>query len=45
MDGACSKHGRYKECIKILVGNLNAREHLEDLGANGGIILECILRK
>jgi hypothetical protein len=29
----------------ILVGNLNGRNHLEDLGVDGKILLTCIFKK
>jgi len=38
MSGTCSTHVRNKECIKILVGNLDGRDHWEDLGVDGKVI-------
>jgi hypothetical protein len=29
----------------VLVGSLNIRNHLEDLGVDGRILLKCILKK
>jgi hypothetical protein len=45
-DGSCSKHGTDEKCIqdfgrKILKG----RDHSEDLGADGKIILEWFFGK
>jgi len=40
MDEACSKHGRGKRCIRIVVGIPKKKNHLEDLGVVGNIILE-----
>jgi hypothetical protein len=39
---ACSTYGRNKKCADyiVLVGNLNGRDHLEDLGVTGRIILK-----
>jgi len=44
MAETCSTQGK-ERCIKILVGNLKRREHSEDLGVVGRVILEGILRK
>jgi hypothetical protein len=38
-------HGRDDKCIHILVGKPKGRDHMEDLGIDGKIILECILGK
>jgi hypothetical protein len=37
--------GEMKNEYKILVENLNARDHLEDIGVDGRIILKWILEK
>jgi hypothetical protein len=37
--------GETRNPYNILVGNLKGREHSEDLGIDGRIILEWILRK
>jgi hypothetical protein len=44
MSGARNKHGRDQKCI-LLFGNLKRRDHSEDLGVEGRIILQCILEK
>jgi hypothetical protein len=37
-------HGRNGKCIQNLVGNLKGRDHSEDLGVDGRImVLQCIL--
>jgi hypothetical protein len=43
MGRAHSKHGRDKMHKIFLLGNLKGRDHLEDLGIDGKIILEGIL--
>jgi len=37
--------GRHQKIYWVLKANLNERNHLEDAGANGRIILKCILKK
>jgi hypothetical protein len=37
--------GEMKNAYNILVGNLKGRDHSEDLGTDGKIILEWILGK
>jgi hypothetical protein len=37
--------GKMINAYKILIGNLNRRDRSEYLGADGKIILECILGK
>jgi len=44
MGGACSTYRVEKRCM-VLVGNLRERDHLEDPGVNGRIILRWIFRK
>jgi len=44
MGETCSTHGREKHTI-FLLENLKGRDHLEDAGADGKIILERILGK
>jgi hypothetical protein len=43
IDGSCIRVLRI--LYTILVGKLKGREHLEDLGVDGNIILEFILEK
>jgi hypothetical protein len=40
MDGAYSAHGEMKNAYKILVGSLKGRDHSEDEGVDGRIILK-----
>jgi hypothetical protein len=41
MGGACSTNGRDEKCVqKFWSENLKGRDHLEDLGVDGRIILE-----
>lgn len=41
MDKACSTHGRDKKCIHSLSEkNIQRRNHFEDIGADGRIILK-----
>jgi hypothetical protein len=42
MDGIFSTHGRYKNAYSTLVGKPEGRDHLEELYADGKIILEWI---
>jgi hypothetical protein len=37
--------GEMRNTYKILVGNLNGRDHFEDVGVGRRIKLKCILRK
>jgi hypothetical protein len=37
--------GEMRNAYKILVGNLNEKDHSENLGVDGKIVLEWILRK
>jgi hypothetical protein len=43
MGGSCRRHGRDEKLYKIWSGNLKGRDHSEDRGADGKIILEWIL--
>jgi hypothetical protein len=46
MGSACSTHGRASKYIRRFAAeNLEIREHLEDLGVDGRIILKCILKE
>jgi len=45
MDGACSTHGRDAKCIQYLGRKTWREENLEDLGIDGNVILDWILRK
>jgi len=37
--------GERRGLYRVLMGNLREREHFEDLGIDGGIILRWIFRK
>jgi len=44
--GACSKYGRQERCIQGFGGeNVRERKQLGDLGVDGRIIIEWILKK
>jgi hypothetical protein len=45
MGSACSMHGRNEMHVKFWSENLKERDHLEDIGTDGKMILECILGK
>jgi len=45
MEAACSTHGRDDKCIHNLVGKPEGKNHSEDQGVNGRIILKRILEK
>jgi len=46
MGGACSTYGGEERCIEgFWWGNLRERDHLEDPGVDGRIILRMIFRK
>lgn len=40
MDRTCYMHGREQQCTWDLVGKHDAKDHLEDLGIDGRIILQ-----
>jgi hypothetical protein len=43
MGGVCTKYGKDEKCIQNFgEKNLKVRDHLEDLGIDGRIILEWI---
>jgi hypothetical protein len=43
--GACSAHGGDEKCVHFLVRKPEGKNHSEDLGVGGTIILKWILRK
>ena len=45
MGEACSTYGEVELYVGCWCGNLRARDHLEDLGVDGKIILRWIFRK
>ena len=45
MGGARSSMEERKGLYRVLVGNMRERDHLEDLGVDGSIILKWILKK
>jgi hypothetical protein len=46
MSGTCRTHGRGEIFYTIFwLENLKVRDHSEDLGVDGKVILECILGK
>jgi len=45
MDEACSTYGGEEMCIQFWWGNLRKRDHLEDPGVDGRIMVRGILRK
>jgi hypothetical protein len=44
MGGACSTYGEEKSAYRVLVGNLKEKDHFEDLGVDGRVILNCIFK-
>jgi hypothetical protein len=45
MGGASSMYGERRGVYRNLVGNQRERDHFEDPGINGRIIVRCIFRK
>jgi len=45
MGGACSRHGKNEQRLKILIANPEWKRPFRDLDVGGKIILEWILRK
>jgi len=45
MGETCSTYGGEQRCIQVYVGNLMEKDHLEDPGLDGRIILRWIFRK
>jgi hypothetical protein len=45
MNGTCSTHWRDDKYIKIWSENLKGRDHSTDIGIDGKVIFEWILRK
>jgi len=45
MGGACSTYGRGEVYIGVWWGNLKKKDHMEDPGVDGRIILRWIFRK
>jgi hypothetical protein len=44
-DGAYSTHRRDKNVYEILIGKLEWRNHLEDLGVDEKVLLESVIEK
>ena len=45
MGGACSAYGGKRGVYRVLAGSVRERDHLEDPGLDGRIILRFIFRK
>jgi len=45
MGGTCSTYGKGELLTKFWWGNLMERDHLENMGVDGSIILKWIFRK
>jgi hypothetical protein len=45
MGGSCSEHGEMRNAYKFLLECLKEREHSEDVGVGGRVILKLILGK
>ena len=45
MGGTCSKYGERRGLYRVLVGKPQERDHLEDPGVDGWIILKWIFKK
>jgi len=44
MGGTCNTHGERRDVYKVLVGKPEGKNHLDDPGVDGSIILRRILR-
>jgi hypothetical protein len=44
MDGACITYGEKRGVSRIFVGKPEGKNHLEDLGVDGILILKCIFK-
>ena len=45
MGRVCSMYGEIRSLYRILMGKHEGKNHLEDQGVDGRIILRCIFRK
>jgi len=45
MGGTCNTHGRDEKCTVFWSERLEGRDHLEDVGVDGRLMLEWILEK
>jgi hypothetical protein len=44
MGGSCSRNVRDEKCVQFWSEKLKGGDHSEDLGVDGRIVLECILK-